>query len=679
MKIFKNTWLALLLPALFTFYFIKNGEKKSSEPFDKIKLDTLTDTWKIIPGKKGIVWKVDKPHTDHLEFSGLMVSAIIKYGNDSNGNLILHKKIVWPMLRTIPNDTHASLIHDFGTALKIPLFVNGKPLENEKPYEITFTGILTLKSHAGKNTDVERVLSPSTDKPAIVEKITVINKGTNPIVISAGNLDYEFTTPWDKGVYGAYLIKTYAAGIDKKELKPGESVVFDKIYIATKKGQHFDIDVEKEIEKRKMFIDEVNGNLILETPDDNLDLMFQFAKLRAVESIFKTKGGLMHGPGGSRYYAAIWANDQAEYVNPFFPFLGVENGNKSAINSYRLFAQYMNDEYKPLPSSIIAEGTGIWNGAGDRGDAAMIAYGASRFALAYGDKDVAGKLLPLIEWCLTYCEKNMLPEGVIASDCDELEFRFPAGKANLSTNMLAYGAYLSAADLLDALGENGDLAKKYRQQASELRQNCEKYFGANVQGFDTYKYYEGNTLLRSWICFPLTMGVYDRKRETIRALLSGKLWSENGILTRSGDSVYWDRATLIALRGILKAGEVNEGMKYFEYYTRKRLLGDHVPYAVEAWPEGNQRHLSAESGLYARTVIEGLFGITPTGFSSFTCAPRLPGNWNFMKLKNIKAFQRSFDIEVSRNGKNETIEIFENGKPKEKIDWDGKNEVQVNL
>jgi len=30
----------------------------------------------------------------------------------------------------------------------------------------------------------------------------------------------------------------------------------------------------------------------------------------------------MHGPGGGRYYAAIWANDQAEYANPFFPFLG---------------------------------------------------------------------------------------------------------------------------------------------------------------------------------------------------------------------------------------------------------------------------------------------------------------------------------------------------------------------
>jgi hypothetical protein len=55
------------------------------------------------------------------------------------------------------------------------------------------------------------------------------------------------------------------------------------------------------------------------------------------------------------------------------------------MNSYRHFARFMNDEYKPIPSSIIAEGTDIWHGAGDRGDGAMIAYGAARFALSLGD------------------------------------------------------------------------------------------------------------------------------------------------------------------------------------------------------------------------------------------------------------------------------------------------------
>ena len=33
----------------------------------------------------------------------------------------------------------------------------------------------------------------------------------------------------------------------------------------------------------------------------------------------------MHGPGGESYYAAIWANDQAEYINPFFPYLDMRS------------------------------------------------------------------------------------------------------------------------------------------------------------------------------------------------------------------------------------------------------------------------------------------------------------------------------------------------------------------
>ena len=32
------------------------------------------------------------------------------------------------------------------------------------------------------------------------------------------------------------------------------------------------------------------------------------------------------GRAAGSYYAAIWANDQAEYANPFFPFLGDADG-----------------------------------------------------------------------------------------------------------------------------------------------------------------------------------------------------------------------------------------------------------------------------------------------------------------------------------------------------------------
>ena len=281
----------------------------------------------------------------------------------------------------------------------------------------------------------------------------------------------------------------------------------------------------------------------------------------------------MHGPGGQAYYAAIWANDQAEYIGPFFPFLGYEIGNEASLNAYLHFARFVNPEYKRIPSSIIAEGLDIWDGAGDRGDAAMIAYGASRYALARGKSAEAKQLWGLIEWTLEYCRRNLNSEGVVLSDSDELEGRFPAGKANLNTSALYYDALRSAV----MLGRDLNISKKqletYQTQADSMKQNIEKYFGANVQGFNTYRYYDGNENLRAWICTPLVMDIFDRKTETINALFSPLLWTNDGLASASGDKTFWDRATLYALRGVFAAGETEKALSFLEYYSNRRFIG----------------------------------------------------------------------------------------------------------
>ena len=409
--------------------------------------------------------------------------------------------------------------------------------------------------------------------------------------------------------------------------------------------------MKAEEQARKNRVAQIQSLLVLETPDTILNTMFAFAKIRGTESIYNTKGGLMHSPGGLRYYAAIWANDQAEYINPFFAFLGDDIGNRSAMNSYRMFARYMNPEYKPIPSSIIAEGDATWHGAGDRGDMAMIAYGAGRYALAYGNVDSAKVLMPLIEWCLEYCKRKLNDEGVVWSNKDELEGRFPAGNANLNTSSLYYDALRSAALLGKQLGKPSAEIKAYENEAKVLRANIEKYFGGTVEGFKTYRYYKGNDTLRAWITTPLVMDIFDRKEGTINALFSPRLWTEDGLASLAGNKTFWDRSTLYGLRGVFAAGETEKALRFLKYHSKRRLLGEHVPYAVEAYPEGNQRHLSAESGLYCRIFTEGMFGMRPTGFNSFDITPRLPKEWNQMALRNIHAFQNQFDMEVTRTGK----------------------------
>jgi hypothetical protein len=317
-------------------------------------------------------------------------------------------------------------------------------------------------------------------------------------------------------------------------------------------------------------------------------------KIRACESIFRTKNGLMHSPGGGSFYAALWTNDQCEYASPVFPFIGYPAANEEAENCCRLYMQRMDpDLRRPLVSSIVAEGEGYWNGAGDRGDGAMFASGTARFALASGDAALAQSLWDGIVWGIEYSLKQKNAQGVIRSDSDELENRFPSGDANLFTSCLVYDALKSAALLATELHKEPATAERYNREAEQLRGAIERYFGANVQGFDTYRYYEGNRLLRAWICVPLTVGIWDRTEETVRALFSDKLWTDDGLRSQAGNDTFWDRATLYALMGAFAAGHSPLALQHLFRYSERRLLGEHVPYAVEAWPEGNQKHLSA--------------------------------------------------------------------------------------
>lgn len=665
MKKIKTRCLTLSLAFIFLNIVCSFSQDKMEE--QETQPTNLADRWQIDGNK--IVWNVEDAHQDKIEMSGLKVSGIITYGANENGQLVISRKIIWPMLRTIPNNTHASLDYTFD---QMPTYtVDGKKVTNEHLNRVELDGVVNLYSTLMEGIEVCHMISPSTNKPLYIESITITNKSREAKEIDVSFPKHEHSTDAENGVDGVYILTAQMDKPGSYNLSPGQSVKLSIQFSGRKKAEPYaPCDPDLEEMQRREFIMELGQSLVFESPDAILNQMFAFAKIRATESIYETKGGLMHGPGGGAYYAAIWANDQAEYVNPFFPFLGNANGNESAINSFRHFARFMNDEFRPIPSSIIAEGIDIWNGAGDRGDMAMIAYGASRFALAYGDKKVAKELFPLIEWCLEYCERKKTKDGIIASNTDELEGRFPTGDTNLTTSTLTYGGQISAAHLADELGKN-DLAKTYRLRAEKLRKAIDDYFGATMEGFETYRYFDGNKKLRSWISIPLTMGIFDRKEGTIQALLSPYLWSENGVYTEEGKETFWDRATLYTLRGIFNAGEVQAGYDALHNYSEKRLLRDHVPYAVEAWPEGGQQHLSAESGLYCRVITEGMFGIEPIGFHKFLCSPQLPANWDKMALKHIRAFGNDFDLIVERVDSEIWAKTIQEGQLIQKQKWDG--------
>ncbi len=599
------------------------------------------------------------PYKDNLEMSGKRVDGIISYSIDKDREITISREIFFPQLRTFikTNDAdwkiYRAYFKDVYADDILPgITINNKIYAPGKVKNIIINGMLQVEHEPVEGLSLKRIFFPSMTQRLFVEQWTLTNETSKKISLLSNANTFIKRETGVKGNYAA-IVNT---NINKQiELNPGASYTFSVGISATlNEEKEIAINGEEFFNERKTFLNEMKGSLNLVTPDSTLNTLFEFSKIRASESIFESKMGLIHSPGGGRYYVGFWANDQAEYVSPFFPYLGYETGNDAAINMYRLYAKETNKDFQNIRYSFEIEGDAPVNKL-DRGDAAMIAYGASQYALANGDKKIAEELWPLITWCLEYNHRNLNDAGVVRSESDEMEGRIETGTANLSTSSLYYGALNLAVNLGGSLNKSKSILAQYKKEAVALKSSINNYFGAEIEGLATYKYYKEHTKLRHWICLPLVVQIFDRKDGTIKALFE-KLWSENGVHVEKNDEnkaiskLFWDRGTLYALRGTFLAGATEESLEKLDAFSQTRLLGNRVPYVVEAYPEGNMAQLSAESGLYCRVFTEGMFGIVPAGLHSFTFTPRLPKEWPFMELNNIKAFGEDFDIHVKRTG-----------------------------
>jgi len=395
----------------------------------------------------------------------------------------------------------------------------------------------------------------------------------------------------------------------------------------------------------------------LETPEPELDAAFALQKLHVVECPIETFKGIITHNGSLTYAPGIWANDPPEYSSPLFPFFGDVQLNHASMNMYRVWQDYCQEKNTTaIPGCFWQENLEI--GQWERGDDAMILYGLSKFLLFQGDRAAAKELWPLIEASAASVLKHTTTDGIIASESDEMEGRYPTGKANLSTASLAYGGYRQAARLAQALGKPE--AAEFDRRADTLRIGIEKYFGAEIEGFKTYRYFKENTTLRGWILLPLAMGIYDRQEGTVAALLSDKLWPNRmagaDILAETGRETEWGRETYYALRALFKVGRTEEAIDLTRRVVKKQIFGSKGPY-----PDEDAIDMLCPGSLYPRVFTEGMFGIVPTGLDSFTCTPWLPKAWPRMALRDLRAFGRSWDLVVERDGDQQKVTVSSKG------------------
>lgn len=615
--------------------------------------------WKLESGE--LEWAVESGqcHKDSYEMSGPYCDCIIGYGTSEDGQLWLERSFYFPTLRTIPNDTHATLELK-PDPQKLPILLCGGAPAREYPIKFCLDGTLAVESCTDDGLRIRRQFYPSSQACCALERITVAAEQAVELVLSQPQMVTLYCTLGTKGVYTARVQHNAPKQI---ELQTGMSFTFDIWFSATIGCESEPTpNGAEELKKRYLRIKELTQEfLVLDSGIPELDAMVRFANLRAGESIFETLSGKFHSPGGRTYYAAVWCNDQVEYAGPHFAMTGDKTAIEASLNAYRAYVPFMAESFAPIPSSVIAEGLDVWNGAGDRGDAAMYLYGASLFALYFGNREVARELYGPICWCAEYCHRRTSPEGIICSDTDELERRIPTdGYANLSTSCLCYGGLLAASKLAASIGD-GKTAEKFRLRAAKLEAAIEKYYGADLHGYHTYRYSKGFDTLRAWICLPLCMGILERIEGTLDAMLSEYLWTEEGMLSceisqDSRDRTIWDRSTLYGFRAAFAVGQGSRVMEPLLRYCRKRLLCDRVPYAVEAYPEGEKRHLSAESALFVRVITEGMLAIQPESLESFSFIPQLPSAMPHLHLSGLHIAGHCWKIRVDR----ETWSVYRN-------------------
>jgi len=535
------------------------------------------------------------------------------------------------------------------------LRVNGQPLQFAVPSSVAFDGMVTVVYPESEGIVASRTVYPSLRTPVIVDEWHLRNVTTTPRTV-----DVSMPGSVTPATNNTVLVWT-SQGPASTVVEPGGAVSVARCLRARPKGGPDTppaVDVATEHAARRALAEAAwRGPGRLETPEPLLDLAFALQKLHVLECPMETCKGVITHNGSLTYAPGIWANDPVEYSSPLFPFFGDAELNRAAMNMYRVWLDHCRHEgIVPFPGSF--EGPGLNLVQRERGDDAMVLYGLSKFLLFQGDRAAAEELWLLIEYAAASVLSHTTADGIVASETDEMEDRYPTGTANLSTSALAYGGYRFAARLAQALAK--PVADDFDQRAAGLRMAIESYFGAVVEGFATYRYYTENTTLRGWILLPLAMGIDERKDGTVAALLSDTLWPNKNegadILAESTRATEWGRETYYALRVLFKAGRTAEALDLTRRVVKAQIFGVNGPY-----PDEDAIDMLCPGSLYPRVFTEGLFGIEPTSLASFDCTPWLPAEWPRMALRDVRAFGRAWDLVVERDGTQQKVKVSTGG------------------
>jgi len=551
----------------------------------------------------------------------------------------------WPILKGSWHHFGEEVVRSPGNDLP-DIRINGAAMRPPTRLAYRYNGIFTIQYGSRNGIRLTRDIFPSVDARAAIQIWTIANAGPSTVIVEVPSGSQVLLRKDD--AYGdPSVVERFVRGVRRQRLPAGSSTSCSVVMTCRKPGERvLDLDVHEEKMCRSGLFAKAKGSMAFETPDGIINGTFDMAKLRVLESGMESAKGIVSTTGSLAYFPGIFANDNVEYIGPSYAYLNDGNLSSAMRNTYQVWLDDL--EHSTVRGSFESFLLTPFH-QGNRGDEGMMLYGLSSYLLTLADPIAADHFWPLIEKSVSIIRERTNSDGVVESWADEMEGRLPTGTANLSTSSLAYGGIRKASQLALCTGRTGE-ANSYAKMADALYQAIEFHFGATVEGYRTYRYYDGNTDLRGWICLPLSMGIHLRKDQTISALFSPKLWYQDDAnhrvnLKAVSTEQYsaWSRETMYALRAAFETGHGDTALSHMRTVARYHMLGPRGPYSDE-----DHSDLLSPSVLYTAIITHGMLGIEPQSFTSFTCRPSLPDVWSYVNLRNIHLMGHTVDLMVRR-------------------------------
>ena len=163
--------------------------------------------WDITPGTV---------HQDDIEMSGLYCDSVTAYGVKEDGSLLLSQIFFFPMLRTIPNNTHATFWFRVAQEERAEILKDGKKV-TEYPTYFNFDGTLSVKCTTNEHFTVEHKYFTATDKALGVEITTI--KAEEDVILTLSQPG-DRTHSYGRGTKGIYVCKIYHDAPEVISLSP---------------------------------------------------------------------------------------------------------------------------------------------------------------------------------------------------------------------------------------------------------------------------------------------------------------------------------------------------------------------------------------------------------------------------------------------------------------------------